>query len=147
MNTEFLLQITSFLTVFVSFLLAFFLFTVKSKNKIGNVFLALYLIVRAIDVSAYFYYKFIDFPIELELLRMDIGSFLEIPCLYLFVLSIIYADFKLKPIQLIHALPFAVITLFYNPNFNIDIVAVSPKTKKKIFIAMMMKFLFERFEI
>jgi len=123
MNTEFLLQITSFLTVFISLLLAFFLLTVKSKNKIGNVFLALYLIIRAINVSSYFYYNFIDLPIELELLRMDIGSFLEIPFLYLFTLSIIYSDFEIKKIYLLHAIPFILVTLiqlpvFYFTDFN-----------------------------
>ncbi len=117
MNTESLLQITSFLIVFVSFLLAFFLLTVKSKNKIGNILLSIYLIIRAIDVSSYFYYKFIDLPIELELLRMDIGSFLEIPFLYLFVLSIIYSDFKLKKEYFIHFIPFLIITIIQLPTF------------------------------
>ncbi len=123
MNSESLLQITSFLIVFISFLLAFFLFTVNSKNKIGNTFLALYLIIRAIDVSAYFYYSFIDMPIELELLRMDIGSFLEIPFLYLFVLSIVYSDFKVKKKYLLHLIPFVAVSLiqipvFYLANFD-----------------------------
>lgn len=117
MNAEFLLQITSFLTVFVSFLLAFFLLTVKSKNKIGNTFLAIYLIVRAIDLSSYFYYSFIDLPIEFELLRMDIGSFLEIPFLYLFVLSILYSDFEIKKAYALHLIPFVLVSLIQIPVF------------------------------
>ena len=117
MNTEFLLQITSFLIVFVSFLLAFFLFTVNSKNRIGNIFLAIYLIIRAIDVSAYFYYDIVELPIELELFRMDLGSFLEIPFLYLFVLSIVYADFKLKKKYLLHLIPFVLVSLIQIPVF------------------------------
>lgn len=117
MNTELLLQITSFLIVFVSFLLAFFLFTVKSKNKIGNIFLSLYLIIKAVDFSSYFYYKFIDLPNELELLRRDIGSFLGMPILYLFVLSIIYSDFKIKRAYLIHLSPFLLITIIQLPLF------------------------------
>ena len=117
MNTELLLQITSFLIVFVSFLLAFFLLTVKSKNKIGNVLLSIYLIIKAVNVSSYFYYKFIDLPIELELLRMDIGSFLEIPFLYLFVLSIIYSNFKVKKKYLIHFTPFLIVTIIQLPTF------------------------------
>lgn len=117
MNTELLLQITSFLIVFVSFLLAFFLLTVKSKNKIGNILLSSYLIIKAVNVSSYFYYKFIDLPIELELLRMDIGSFLETPFLYLFVLSIIYSDFKIKKKYLIHFIPFLIVTIIQLPIF------------------------------
>ena len=117
MSTEFLLQITSFLIVFTSFLLAFFLFTVVSKNKVGNILLAIYLIIRAVDVSAYFYYSLIDLPNELELLRMDIGSFLEIPFLYLFVLSIIYSDFNLKKVHLLHVIPFLIVSLIQMPVF------------------------------
>lgn len=117
MNLNSTLELTSFLTVFVSFLFVLFLLTVRTKNKIGNIFLSLYFIVRAINLSAYFYSDYLDLPITLELLRMDIGSFLQFPFLYLFVLSIVYSNFKLKRKHLLHLLPFVFITLLQIPSF------------------------------
>ena len=82
-STEFLLHMTTVILVFVCFLFALFLFTKKSKNRLGNTFLGLFMLVRGIDATALFYGYYIDLPIMLESLRHDIGTFFQPP---LFVL-------------------------------------------------------------
>ncbi len=125
MKTEVAIQIVSFLILFVSLLLAFFLFSKTSKNKLGNRFLAFYLLIKALNISSYFYHDYISVPKALDLLRMDIGSFLEMPMLYLFVVSILYSDFKLEKRFLWHALPFLLITILQLPLFYL----ADPDTK------------------
>ncbi len=116
MDNYAILSIISFLIVFVSILFSVFLLTVKSENKISNPLIAAYLIIVAIDISSFFYHRFIEMPHILEMLRMDL-PFLSCPLLYLFVLSVIYVDFKLKPIHLLHGIPFVVNTLVFMPRF------------------------------
>jgi hypothetical protein len=117
MNPDQLLQITSVILVFVSLLLAVFLFTVKTKNKIGNIALAAFLLINAIDTSSFFYHNYINVHPTLEMLRIEVGSFFPKPLLFIFVLSVLYSDFKLKAKHLIHALPFLISTLVLLPGF------------------------------
>ncbi len=102
--------------VFVSSLFSMFLLTVRSENKISNRLIASVLMIVAIDISSFFYHRFIDMPHILEMIRMDLPIFTS-PLLYLFVLSVIYVDFKLKRIHLLHGLPFLISTLVYMPRF------------------------------
>lgn len=117
MQISTLVQLTSFLIVFISILFVLFLLTVQTKNKWSNRLLSVYLLIRALNISAYFYYDYISLPIELELLRMDIGSFLEFPVLYLFTLSVVYSDFKLKRTHIWHLAPLLLITIVQLPSF------------------------------
>ncbi|WP_303316418.1 AraC family transcriptional regulator [Flavivirga abyssicola] len=107
--------ITLVILVF-SVLLSFFLLTVKSKNKIANRLLAIYFIVFAIHISVFFYSQYIEFPTVLEMLRdqtIDLSS----PLLFLYLLSNIYSDFKLRFIHLLHLLPLIIGILIFTPRF------------------------------
>lgn len=100
----------------IALLLSVFLLSVKTKNKVGNRLMALYFIIFAIHISVFFYANYIEIPIVLDRLRDQIAFFAS-PLLYLYVLSCIYSDFKLKPKHLLHFVPFAIELLMYFPNF------------------------------
>ncbi|NAS30428.1 helix-turn-helix domain-containing protein [Flavobacteriaceae bacterium R38] len=111
-----ILTITTIFVLFISFLLALFLLTVKTSNKIANTFLGVYFLIFAIHISAFFYSKYITLPPVVEMLRDHIAFFTS-PLLFLYVISSIYSDFKLKPRHLLHILPFAIQILIFSPRF------------------------------
>jgi AraC-like DNA-binding protein len=106
----------TFVILFFSILLSFFLLTVKPKNKIGNRLLAIYFIVFAIHISVFFYSQYIEFPSVIEMLRDQIID-LSSPLLFLYLLSNIYSDFKLRLIHLLHLLPLIIGFLIFIPRF------------------------------
>ncbi|EZH74146.1 hypothetical protein ATO12_14830 [Aquimarina atlantica] len=116
MNTDLLLHYTNILLIFTSLFFAFFLLYLKSKNKIGNIFLAFFLMVRTVDIFPSTF-VFLKLTPVLDILRMDIGAFFQAPLLFLFTLSVIYSDFKLSSKHLIALLPFIVSTAVLLPNF------------------------------
>ena len=117
MENDFILQIITAILCFVSILFGVFLLFVKSKNKLGNRILALFIFVRAIDASVLIYGNYIDLHPALDVLRHDIGGFFQSPLLFLFVLSIIYKNFKLKIKHLLLSVPFIIATLFSIPRY------------------------------
>lgn len=122
-TTEFLLFITAIVLVFLSILFATFLFTIQSKNKIGNTLLGIFLIIRAIDISSIFYPYYIELPTIVEMLRHNICGLVAPPLLYLFVLSIVYSDFKLKKKNLLHLIPFIISTIILMPRFYLPLIS------------------------
>ncbi|MCC9019335.1 helix-turn-helix domain-containing protein [Flavobacterium lipolyticum] len=113
------MDIISFLTsiakisVFVSFLLAFFLLTVQTKNKLTNRLFAFYLIFFALDNSGIFIDdQFIKAHFNLEFFRWTACS-LVLPFFYLYVLSVCFTDFRLRSKHLLHAIPFVLLNVFY----------------------------------
>jgi len=111
-----ILGITTIFILFTSLLLALFVLTVKTSNKKANTFLGIYFLVFAIHISVFFYYKYITLPLTLEMLRDHIAFFTS-PLLFLYLISSIYSDFKLKPKHLLHLLPFVIQILIYSPRF------------------------------
>lgn len=111
-----LLVIITIISLFISLLLAFFLVTVKTKHKISNSLFAAFLIITAIDVSEPLFNLTVDGPTNLGMLR-NTFAFLQIPVFYLYVLSVSYSDFKLKPKHLIHLLPFVLASVILLPRF------------------------------
>ncbi|WP_271784307.1 helix-turn-helix domain-containing protein [Aquimarina algiphila] len=101
--------------IFISFFFAFFLFTVKTTNKLSNVFIGCFLIAIATEISVFFYEFYIDTHPVIDVLRDNI-SFLQSPFLFLYVLSMLYADFKLQYKHLLHSIPFVLITILFFPN-------------------------------
>ncbi len=94
-----MLQTLSIVLAVLSLLFAIFLFTVKTKNKLGNVLLGLYFAIMAVDFSAYIN---IDMPVSVAMFRNDFVSLTSRPLIYLYVLSVIYSDFKLHKKHLLH---------------------------------------------
>jgi AraC-like DNA-binding protein len=112
-----ILQILSLLVVFVSLLLAASLLSMRSANYLGNVLLAMFLIVSAIDSDSIFLggYIYPNFPA----LGIFLSSFVffKMPLLYLYLVSVTFSDFKLKWKHLWHGLPFLVNFIVFIPRF------------------------------
>jgi len=111
-----LLSIVTIISLFVSFFLVFFLLTVKTEYKTSNRLFAFFLILTAIDVSEPLLNSVSSGPSNLGMLR-NTFAFLQIPVFYLYVLSVCYSDFKLRPKHLIHLLPFLVVNAVLLPRF------------------------------
>lgn len=124
MNADFVLQIVTAILCFLSILFAVFLLFVDSKNKIGNRILALFLFVRALDASVIIYGNYIKLHPALDVLRHDVGGFFQSPLLFLFVLSVIYRDFKLKLQHLLLLIPFILSTLVLIPRYYLAYLGV-----------------------
>lgn len=106
-------SILSALFVFISLVLAFFLLLEKKKS---NRFLAGFLLFTALDISVFFYDQIISLPPTLELFRIRLSAFKN-PLLYLYFLSILFSDFKLKARHLVHTLPFLIPVALLTPRF------------------------------
>ena len=128
MDNNSLISIISLIAVFVSVLLSFFLLTVPSERKLGNVLLAGFILLNAIDLSAWFIYGFTIKHPDVEIFRRS-TSWLINPVFYLYALSICFSDFRLKAKHLLHALPFIVYNLIMLPK-----VYLADFTAKTIFI-------------
>ena len=118
-----LLITISVISMFTSLFLALFLVTVNTKHKLSNRLFAFFLVLSAIDMVGN-----LDSLIELPLTaRIFISSlfFLQLPTFYLYVLSVCYSDFKLKPKYLTHSFPFLLSNLILLPRFY----SVSPESK------------------
>lgn len=115
------------LLIFASVILPIFLLTVKTNNKPANRFLAAYLIVFSLHISVFFYSSYVELPLIIEMLRDQIIAFSS-PLLFLYLLSNIYADFKLRPIHLVHLLPFVIRVLLFMPGFYL-----APESERVLF--------------
>ncbi|MBD3906719.1 helix-turn-helix domain-containing protein [Chryseobacterium sp. Ch-15] len=111
-----LLNITTGISLFISFFLAFFMLTANTKHKTSNRIFAFFLIITAIDTSEPLISHFTNGPSNLGILRTTL-CFLQIPTFYLYVLSVCYSDFRWKPKYLIHLLPFLIANLALLPRF------------------------------
>ena len=94
-KTNFLNTIT-LITIFVMLLLAFFLLTVNTKNKLSNRLFAGFLLLTAFDLSSFFTDNYFETNLNFEIFRMT-TSLLIMPIFYLYVKAVCYSDFRLKP--------------------------------------------------
>ncbi len=94
------------ISVYSFLVLAIFLSTVNSKNKLSNRLFALYLLVIAFDFTGFFSSIANDYPL-LQSLKTA-SSLLQLPLYYLYVLAACYTNFKLVPKHVFHAFPFVV---------------------------------------
>lgn len=116
MDSAMIISFLSLILLFLCLIFCAFLVTVKTANRLSNLLLAGYILVIAIDISAFFYSDFITFPPGLEMLRIRLSAFKN-PLLFLYVLSVIYSDFRLRKIHLVHTLPFLIPLLILIPRF------------------------------
>ncbi len=101
------------ITVFLLLLLSVFLLTSPSKNKQPNIFFALFLIVTALDISALFLEGlFMEYE-QLNFLRVS-SVLLQMPLFYFYVQTICYHNFKLRPKQLAHSIPFFAFLILFS---------------------------------
>jgi AraC-like DNA-binding protein len=111
-----LLTIIGIIATFISLLLAVFILSVASKNKISNKLFATYLILNAIEFSGFFSYLLFDVPTNLLIAKNQL-SYLQMPVFYLYILSVCYSDFKLEWKHLWHTAPYIIGNLIMIPRF------------------------------
>ncbi|MFK7833729.1 MAG: helix-turn-helix domain-containing protein [Winogradskyella sp.] len=98
------------IVVFILTLLSFFLFTVKTTNKISNRIFGIYLLLIAFDLIGFFTNRTIEYPI-IHNLKLA-SSLLQLPLFYLYVLSACYSNFKIIINHLGHFLLFLIFFIF-----------------------------------
>ncbi|MCL9806830.1 helix-turn-helix transcriptional regulator [Flavobacterium amniphilum] len=104
----------SSITIFILLLLAFFLLTVNTKNKLSNRLFAGFLLLTIFDLSSFFTEKYFEASLNFELFRMTI-SLLIMPIFYLYVKAVCHSDFRLKPNYLLLIIPFIIANLVFTP--------------------------------
>lgn len=105
------LEIAAFIGIFLVLFLALFLFTVKTKYKLGNRLLAFFLFTNAVDALKFLMREFPVDYINLEAFRWSF-NYLVPASFYLYVLSICFSNFRLKPKHLWHTIPFIAFNLY-----------------------------------
>lgn len=110
-------QIVNILISFTSLLFAIFLLTAKTKNYLSNVLIALFLIVNAQDFGGIFASSFIYPKYPGWGMIVNHTVFFQMPLIYLYLLSVIYSDFKLKKKHLLHLLPFFLNAIILIPRY------------------------------
>ncbi|WP_353164564.1 helix-turn-helix domain-containing protein [Empedobacter brevis] len=104
-------QLVSAIGIFMVFLLALFLVTVKTKHKLSNCLLAFFLFTNAVDAIKFLQHGFPVNYINLEAFRWSF-VYLFSAAFYLYVLSVCYTNFRLKANHLLHAIPFLAFNVF-----------------------------------
>ena len=107
----------SLIIVLISWLLVLFLISAKTKNKTSNMILALFLIVTAQDSSGLFahYFVYPKYPGWGMIINSTV--FFKMPLLYLYLLTVIYSDFKFKKKHLWHLLPWILNFIVLIPSY------------------------------
>lgn len=102
-------------TIPISLFLSLFLLTLKTSHRLSNRLFSFFLLLTVVDNSVNLGY-FFEIPLTG---RIFISSlfFLQLPVFYLYVQSVCYADFKLKPAHLIHIIPFLLANFILMPRF------------------------------
>lgn len=118
------------ISVFVSLLLAFFLFTVKTQNKLANSLFGWFFILSAIDLSGFFINPITRTELNFEIFKSTF-CLLAMPLFYLYVLAVCYSDFRLQRKYLIHILPFVIVNLVFIPRIYMNL-----NSDKNSFIAL-----------
>jgi AraC-like DNA-binding protein len=121
------IQLLNSLSRIIVFLLAFFSFfllTVKTTKKKSNQLFSVFLLLVAIDISAFFLNDWFSKQPFIEILRIT-STLLQMPVFYFYVLSVCYANFTFKVKDATHTFLFL---LFY-----FGLIA-SDCSKKSIFV-------------
>ena len=106
----------SLVVFFAHLLMATFLCSLSSGNRLSHKLLAAYLLIVVIDLSEVIFSEFYRAYLNLDMLRFNISLFMG-PTLYFYVKTAIYDDFTLKIKHLVHTIPYAIACLVMIPNF------------------------------
>lgn len=117
------------ITILISLFLSLFLVTVKTTHKLSNRLFAFFLVLTAIDISGNLAYLF-ETPLSAKIFASTI-FFLQLPTLYLYVLSVCYSDFSLKPRHLVHLITFLLANVILLPRFYLVNLAAKISFLKK----------------
>lgn len=108
--------ILSYIGCFISLLLSFFLFSVRSPHRLSNRLFGSFLLLTAIEISAWFSNNQLAAIPSLLMLRITSGL-LQTPLFFLYVVSVCRSDFKISRKDGFHLLPFIVANLLLAPSF------------------------------
>lgn len=104
------------LELFINSLIAIFLLSTRSGNIICNRILAFYLVIVNLDISNFVFTRFYSAHLNLEMLRCHVVALLP-PTLYFYVRSVLHTDFRFRPRDWVHTLPFIIITITFLPRY------------------------------
>lgn len=113
------LEIAAFTGIFLVLFLALFLLTVKTKHKLANWLLSFFLFTNAVDACKFLMRNFPVNFINLEAFRWSI-NYLVPASFYLYVLSVCFSKFRLKPKHLWHTIPFIAFNLYMTYGIYIE---------------------------
>ena len=116
METVTFTNIVGIIITFILLLLAFFIYSVPSSNKISNKLFASYLVLNAIEFTGFYSSLIFNEPNNLLVASREF-SYLQMPVLFLYILSVCYSDFKLQWKHLWHAIPYIIGNLVMLPRF------------------------------
>ncbi len=111
-----LINVIGIISVVICILLALFLFTTTTKNKLSNRLFGAYLILIALDLTGFFSSLLYQSPSSLGMMK-NLTSALQLPVFYLYVLSVCYSDFKLRVKHLAHLIPFIILNAILFPRY------------------------------
>lgn len=97
---------------FLMVLFSFFLFTVKSEKKLANRIFAIFLLITALDLTGLFLIGFFTEHPNFRILKTS-STLLQMPLFYFYVLSVCYADFRIKPRHWLHGALFLLFVLVF----------------------------------
>lgn len=121
-------NIAGIIITFILLLLAFFINSVTSTNKISNKLFASFLVLNAVEFTGFFTSIIFEEPNNLLVFSREL-SYLQMPVLFLYILSVCYSDFKLKWKNLWHIIPFILGNIVMFPRFYLG----STSQKKELF--------------
>lgn len=116
MNEIDLKSITAIISSFVALLLALFILSVKSNNKISNRLFSVFLMLTAIEISGFYLNFFVTISHRINSV-INLLYYLLTPTFYLYVCSVCYSNFKLKWKHVLHLLPFIIGNIVMIPRF------------------------------
>jgi len=132
------LNIISLITTFQAILFSIYLLSNNPKQNPSNYFIAIFLIVYAIDFAAFFNYYYL-YPVAPNLsMLLSMTLFLAPPSLFLYVKSSLYSDFKLKKEDILHLLPLVLINLLFIPFYYLPNISLklAPSNYQTIFFEL-----------
>ncbi|WP_267402504.1 MULTISPECIES: AraC family transcriptional regulator [unclassified Chryseobacterium] len=147
------LEITAFIGIFLVFFLSMFLLTVKTKYKLANFLLAFFLFTNAVDAIKFLMREFPVNYINLEAFRWSI-NYLAPASFYLYVLSVCFSNFRLKPKHLWHTVPFIAFNVYLMSGIyfedraaKINFINAMNQTSIMQFFYFLFEFLFQAYFI
>jgi AraC-like DNA-binding protein len=112
--------VISILVGFTCSLLAVFLLIVPSGRRLPNRFLAAFLILTAIELSVWLWLTPENADGWINAIRLALGT-LQMPIFYGFFVSSCYSDFKLRPRDALHLVPFVIALMLALPGSQIPL--------------------------
>ncbi|WP_296621423.1 AraC family transcriptional regulator [Marivirga sp.] len=103
----------SLISVFLFLLLTAFLVLHRSKNRVGNILFASFLLITSIDLSGQFLGDFYRNHLFFNQVRLALGL-LQMPLFYFYVKKVCFSDYELDARIIWHSLPAIIFILLFS---------------------------------